>query len=125
MAKLLSEILENTSSDDLDTLLSHVSELSFNALPDSLKDSDSYYYFTIKVVYRGKGKWGVVDRLGALDHNCISSYEPQPSSRTKKYLKNHRFSLIEAVRIAEQAQHEVKCFNKTASEWAEYEEAME
>ena len=72
MAKLLSEILENTSSDDLDTLLSHVSELSFNALPDSLKDSDSYYYFTVKVVYRGKGKWGVVGRLGAVSYTHLT-----------------------------------------------------
>lgn len=49
----------------------------------------------IRVVYRGKGKWAVVQ-----DELCMSVdgewlYEPIPSSRTNEWLVRHRFNSAE------------------------------
>lgn len=119
MSKKVSEIVAGDHSPDLHTLLTHVRELTFNALPETYKTHEVYHYFDVTVSYRGHDLWAVTVHNGSktLCREDVGVIEPLPSSRDAEYLSAHRFSFLEAVKLAEKAQHTVKMVGKTASEW--------
>lgn len=96
----------NSGNPEVQELLSHVDELSFNALPDYIlndpDDFDGRRFFTVKVVKRNIDVWAVTDYMGHVyGVDLKDTYEPMPSSRDEDFIAKYRFSLPEAVEIAE------------------------
>lgn len=65
------------------------------------QDHNSRRHFTIKVEWRGPDSWAVLkDGHMCADKKGVWDWESQPSSRTEKWLKKHRFKLSEALALA-------------------------
>lgn len=74
-----------------------VTAYEVSCLPEDHIDA---YHFTLRVVYRGKDRWAVVDGPWCLDADGNSEYESLPSNRTDEFLAVHRFDLDTALNIA-------------------------
>jgi len=71
----------------------------FSCLPD---DHPGRHHFTIRIEYRGKHGWAVVNPSGyVLDRFGRWDFEPQNSSRTDEWLSDNRWTFVEAVERAE------------------------
>jgi hypothetical protein len=66
-------------------------------------DDINAFSFTLKVEYRGHGRWAVLDGPYALNADGVKDYEPRPSSREDDWLAAHRFDLEQALAIAKKA----------------------
>lgn len=104
-------------------LLKHARKFVFNAIPEEIRALDTYdevNHFDVYVEWRGKDSWAVVDRFGSCyDAQGKRDYEPQPSSRTKKFLKKYRFPLDEAIEIAQAVSKEMKLMRFNVEEFCE------
>lgn len=120
MTQLLSSLIE-ASPENFEPLLPHITELTFNALPEKYQKNDSYNFFNVIVTYRGNNLWAVKTREGTLDKDGEPTFEP-PANNKEQFLVTHRFPLLEAIKIAEKAQYKVTCFDRTPKEWVEWKE---
>lgn len=81
-------------------LLAHATEFAFHPEGASFGDKE-VQYFTVTVARRSAGKWAVLWMNQCWNKKTQSwEYESFPSSRTKKFLRDARFDLDEAVQIA-------------------------
>ena len=67
-----------------------------------------------------QGLWAIRDGGGCYNRRGVRGYEPQPSSRTDRWIKSHRFPLDEAIRIAEKACSKMRWNLRTAQEASDY-----
>jgi hypothetical protein len=67
------------------------------------EDDVNARHFTLKVEYRGEGRWAVTDGFGCLGADGAWTYEPSPSSREDDWLATHRFDLDTALKLAKEA----------------------
>jgi hypothetical protein len=87
-------------------LLAHATTFSF--LPPGLERTDpNAKYFEVTVERRSEGRWAVIN-LGQAWDGEDWVYESLPSSREDEFLKKARFSLEEAVEIAQASTLTVK-----------------
>lgn len=104
-------------------LLKHARKFVFNAIPEEIKALDEYdevSHFDIYVEWRGENSWAVLDRFGSCyNANGKPEHERQPSSRTKSFLKNYRFSLDEAIEIAQTVSKDVKLMRYNVEDFCE------
>lgn len=77
-----------------------VTEYAVCALPEGNVNAS---HFTIKVAYRGEGRWAVTRFGECLGADGTWDYEPNPSSRTEEWLATHRFDEATALRLAFEA----------------------
>lgn len=68
-----------------------------SGLPDDHIDADT---FAISIEWRGSDQWAVLRGSKCLSRTLMWDYEPQPSSRTKRWLREHRWTLNDATRAA-------------------------
>lgn len=81
-------------------LLAHATEFAFDPEGASFGDKE-VHHFTVTVARRSADKWAVLWMNRCWNKRTQSwEYESLPSSRTKKFLRNARCSLDEAVWIA-------------------------
>jgi hypothetical protein len=81
-------------------LLAHATEFAFHPEGASFGDKE-VHYFTVTVARRSAEKWAVLWMNQCWNRKTQSwEHESFPSSRTKKFLRDARFSLEEAVQIA-------------------------
>lgn len=67
----------------------------------SLADDDvNSKVWRLVVTWRGGDRWAVTHMGSCLRRDGSWDYEPMPSSRSKRYLVEHRFSREEAIRLA-------------------------
>ncbi|GAA2686281.1 hypothetical protein GCM10010400_58240 [Streptomyces aculeolatus] len=66
-------------------------------------DHPERHLWNLGVEYRGRGLWAVVRHSQCLGADGEWSWESRPSERTDEWLAGHRFSLEEALRLAEAA----------------------
>lgn len=97
MESILPHVKEAQSS----LLLDAVNELSVNAVPKELRTADINSHYTVSVSRRGPDTWAVVHRGQVYNKNLKSQMERLPSGRTDSFLARHRFTLLEAVELAE------------------------
>ena len=103
-----------------DELLKHATEFTFNALPEDVrKSSDESYYFDVKVVVRGEGLWAVMNNGKCFNAKGQSEHEGLPSGRTKRFKKIFRFSLEEAIVIAQEIAPTLKLGRYSLDEFVE------
>lgn len=75
-----------------------VTAYAVSCLPE---DNVNAYHFTLKVEYRGYGKWAVLIGPYCYSADGEYDYEPSSSSRTDEWLATHRFDLDEALELAQ------------------------
>ena len=63
-------------------------------------DNINAHVYTIKVEYRGHGKWAVLNGKRAYDATGDADWEPIPGEREDDWLATHRHTLAEAFAIA-------------------------
>lgn len=80
-------------------------EYSVCALPEDHFDAGM---FTIKVAYRGDGRWAVLRGKLCLGSDGRWDFEPIPSDRTAEWLAAHRFDEKTAVKLAYEAAPKVR-----------------
>ena len=102
------------------SVVSTVRATAYTVYPDGYEgfaNSDKHLW-TLIVEERNPeaGLWSVRDIFGCLDRNGLREYEPQPSSRGKRFLKRFRFPLDEALAIAEKYVDSVVVNLRTAAE---------
>lgn len=74
-------------------------EYKFCCLP---LDQKGAYHFTVTVTWRGRGLWAVKNSYGyCFGRDGEWDYEPSSSNREDGWLEAHRFTLEEALEIAE------------------------
>jgi hypothetical protein len=66
-------------------------------------DDESAALFTLRVEYRGRGLWAVMDGAFALDADGNGDFEPSASNRDGDWLAKYRFPLDKALEIAKRA----------------------
>lgn len=121
--KLTSEEYENhkSSIDSLRILPSGISE------EELYLDSSELRHFRLNIVKRNKDLYAIQDSFGYVyskektDKRNQFTYESLPSGRTDDFLKNTRFSLEEAILIAEQEVEKLTLMGKTATQVKEME----
>jgi hypothetical protein len=102
-------------------LLAKATVFTFNALPDEVRfESDESHYFDVTVEKRSQDTWAVKHRNNCFNTNLAGVYESLPSNRTDEFIANYRFTLAEAVEIAERLSHVIKLTGSTAEEYAEW-----
>lgn len=69
--------------------------------PDTLDGMSEAHSFSITVQWRGPHKWAVLRNREALGTDGCWDYESLPSGREDHWLATHRFSLDEALRLAQ------------------------
>jgi hypothetical protein len=80
-----------------------VTEYAVCALPEGDINAS---HFTIKVAYRGDGRWAVLRHGRCLGSDGEWDYESIPSEREDEWLATHRFDEDTALRLAaEQVPH--------------------
>jgi hypothetical protein len=79
-------------------LLAHATEFTFLPEGASIDDRD-VFYFTVTVARRSNDMWAVL-RMTECWNKETQSWEYEPRDRSAKFLRECRFSLDEAVRIA-------------------------
>lgn len=100
-------------------------ELSINSLPDEYKSSSEYRYWGVRVVNRAEGKFAVSTMFNEqLGKDGTWSHESNPSSRTKKFKKNHRFTLSQAIKLAYEASLEFKLNGISRDSFMKLEDAI-
>lgn len=82
------------------TLHETVTEYTISTIPE---DNINRSHFEIKVVYRGRGLWAVMDGPYCLDADGDWDYELTPSDRTEGWLTTHRFTEQTALHLAREA----------------------
>lgn len=98
-------------------LLAHATEFAFHPEGASFGDRE-VHFFTVTVARRSADTWAVLWMNQCWDKKTQSwEYEPLPSSRTNKFLRNARFTLDEAVRIARGKPDTLSVNGKT---WADF-----
>ncbi len=118
----------NSDNPEVKELLSHINELSFNALPDYIlndpDNTDGRRYFTVSVVKRNVDAWAVTDYMGHVyGRDLEDSYEPLPSSRDEDFIAKYRFSLAEAVEIAEKVMWKLRINRFDVNSYKEFYDA--
>lgn len=79
-------------------LLAHATEFTF--FPEGAKDGDKeVHYFTVTVARRSNNLWAVIWMTQCWNKET-RSWEYEPRDRDKKFLRECRFTLDEAVQIA-------------------------
>lgn len=79
-------------------MITEVTQFSVSCLP---LDHEDHALFSLNVVWRSPGKWAV-ERLGNnYSKTGRARREPLNSSKTEAFLRTYRFSLEEALRIAD------------------------
>lgn len=114
--KSLTELVQ---LEGLQALTTNITSLTISAIPEKYRNDTEQW--DIKIERRGKGTYAVLWRNRTYSKKDGWEYESQPSSRTKKYIKNSRYSLAEAVKIAEELSRTVEFFHYTAVDytWAQ------
>lgn len=90
--------------------------------PDWMREHDDYEIrhdanaWSVKVEWRGKGKWAVIFSIECLSADGEWDYEPSPSHREDDWLKAHRFDLETALRLAKEAAPHVRIMGRSALE---------
>lgn len=69
--------------------------------------------WSVKVVWRGGGRYAVLARGQCLARSGEWEHEHIPSERTEAWLKEHRFALEEALRLAHVAANTMVVSSKT------------
>lgn len=117
----MNSIVPLLQNPELQPLLQKITTLSFSELPADCEERDELLlYYTISVSYRGDDKWAVTYLNDALDADLQDQYEPRPSSRDDDFLNRYRFSLSEAVAIAERAAKQVLFRGVSAGDIEQY-----
>lgn len=117
----MTSIVPLLQNPELQPLLQKITTLSFSELPADCEERDELLlYYTISVSYRGDDKWAVTYLNDALDADLHDQYEPRPSSRDDDFLNRYRFSLPEAVAIAERAAQQVLFRGVSAGDIEQY-----
>lgn len=104
-------------------LLKHARQFVFTALKPEVIAMNPHdaYLFEVRVEWRNENQWAVLDSSGdCYNRKLEDTYESQPSSRTKKFLKDHRFTLEEAIEIAQKVTKIVKINRFNAEDWNEF-----
>ena len=84
---------------------------------DTFVHSDKHLWtLTVEERNQAEGLWSVKDTFSCLDRNGVREYEPQSSSRTKKWFKRFLFPLDDALAIAEKYVDAVVWNGHTAAE---------
>jgi hypothetical protein len=78
--------------------------------------------FNLRVEERDEGSWAVLHGGSCLRTSGGWDYEPLPSSRTDRWLKQHRFSLEAALELARQQAPQVRVNGRTVLQWLEERE---
>jgi hypothetical protein len=101
-----------------------ITEVSFCALPFDDFEASSW---TIRVAWRGPGdRYAVIDRAGL----CLSTsgkwhYELQPSSRTDRFKRHHRFPYEQACQLAAKHAPKVRNMGMTAADLPIWRDAID
>lgn len=116
--KTLPELLK---LEGLHELISSITALKIEAIPEKYRSYDTETLWSIKVEARSKNTYAVIHRMKTYMKDGTWEHESQPSSRTNKYIKNSRYTLSKAVKLAEKASREVTFFGYTAPDytWAQ------
>ena len=87
------------------TAETHVRAVAYEvtALPPDVQDHIDASSFAIRVEWRGGDKWVVKHHSSCLNKSGGWVYEPQPSSRTKRFLRAYRHDLDTALTLARKA----------------------
>ena len=112
------------------TAETHVRAVAYEvtALPSDVQDHSDAGYFAIRVEWRGGGKWAVKHHSSCLNKSGGWVYEPQPSSRTKRFLRAYRHDLDTALALAQNAAPKVTLNRFTVDEftaWVRNQRASE
>jgi hypothetical protein len=93
-----------------------ITEYTFYGLPEDHRASPG---FQIRVQYRGRGQYAVMDGCSCLGTDGTWDYEPLPSSRTDEWIAAHRFAENEALLLAERLLPSLTVNGKTAKDLAD------
>jgi hypothetical protein len=94
-------LLEALKVPALANLFSTVREFKFNAINGNAAKSHDARYWDISVVWRGEDSWAVENLSEQWNFKQNKwDYELQPSSRTKKYIRECRTDLPKAIQKA-------------------------
>jgi len=100
------------TDDKLIPLLDSITEFQVCAVPQELQDSEVRRYYSVYVKRRGPGSWAVTDNFNSCyDMNLVEEYESLPSERTDEFLARFRFTLPQAIEIAERLAKTLKLYN--------------
>ena len=112
----MSSLLEYVEDPANAEFLKSVTKLSVSAVStDAQENSPEAYLWAVTVEARGHGNWSVSNGGYVYDKNGKDDYEPMPSSRTDAFLNRFRFSLPEAIRIAEKVAPKITINGKNAA----------
>lgn len=104
-----------------EVLSKHVRTFVFNALDDDVRLSSSESgHFDVHVEWRNEGSWAVVHGARNINRRYGKGYEGLPSSRTQRFKNAYRFSLEEAIKIAEKYSHKVTLGNYNVAGFNEW-----
>jgi hypothetical protein len=84
-------------------LLQKATTFTFNALPeDVIAESSEFYHFNVTIEKRANNRWAVLHFNHCYNKQLEKEYESSPSNRTDEFKNNFRFSLEDAVEIAQE-----------------------
>lgn len=88
-------------------ILPSISEVTVNLFPAELQNGDVERAFAIRVSRRSTGtvdSFAVTDSFsGTFNRDLVVTHERLPSGREDEYLREYRFTFLEALTIAERA----------------------
>lgn len=90
-----------------------VTRYSICALP---LDNIDAFHFTITVEWRGEDRWAVCHAGSCATKGGVWSHERQPSSRTDRWKKSHRFDRETALALAEKLAPKITLMGMTAQD---------
>lgn len=119
-SKSLTELIQ---LEGLRELTKNITRLTINAIPEKYREETREW--DIIVESRGDNNYAVIWKNKTYSKQGEWEYESLPSSRTKKYIKNSRYPLAKAVKIAEELSRTVKFFQYTAVDYTFAQESRD
>lgn len=112
----MESILPYLTATENHGLLDSLDEFSIHAIPTKFRTVDTNPYYTVTVSRRGKDSWAVIYQGRVYSKSLTPRSEGLPSSRTEAFLKRYRFTLLEAVALAEKLAPTVSMRGVTAAD---------
>jgi len=121
---LLSELTleEIASIPVINTVLKQATVYTFNAITGPAAESWDASMWNIQVSYRGKDTYAILHNDMCYHKKGEWDMEPISSSRTKTFIKTHRFPLEIALSKAKKLAEEVTMMGRTAKQFEEWYE---
>lgn len=95
-------------------------DILVSAVPKELREREysEAHMWDVHVLWRGKGLYAVEARGKQYTKDLVGAFESNPSSRTDRFKKSHRFSLEQALSIAKKLAPKIVINNMTIADYA-------